>query len=205
MERTEQSHRSLLQKLTDQPGAGLPMLDDRQCGVHVQSSFMTSTRSGRRSKSSPVKQLHCIPVISEVGVRHEVCATCRCVGRHDCSSWEYKVPPPTCLCPPPSTASVLTSFERPPIMVLTSTTALLAASLSLSSVVDCLPSFGHSKQSHYPGWAGIKHIFTLYEMQSEQSEIRLTPVSGDSYTTTGFNESLAQPSQANPLGNPAYP
>lgn len=30
-------------------------------------------------------------------------------------------------------------------------------------------------------------------------------VFGDSYTTTGFNDTLAQPSTANPLGNPAYP
>jgi len=30
-------------------------------------------------------------------------------------------------------------------------------------------------------------------------------VFGDSYSTTGFNDTLAQPSQANPLGNPAYP
>ena len=30
-------------------------------------------------------------------------------------------------------------------------------------------------------------------------------VFGDSYTTTGFNDTGAQPSRANPLGNPAYP
>ena len=30
-------------------------------------------------------------------------------------------------------------------------------------------------------------------------------VFGDSYTTTGFNDTMAQPSKANPLGNPAYP
>lgn len=41
----------------------------------------------------------------------------------------------------------------------------------------------------WPGWEGITHMFTF----------------GDSYTTTGFNHTLAQPSLANPLGNPDYP
>ncbi|KAK6845832.1 fungal cellulose binding domain-containing protein [Apiospora arundinis] len=41
----------------------------------------------------------------------------------------------------------------------------------------------------WPGWDGIKHAFIF----------------GDSYTTTGFNHTLAQPSPANPLGNPTYP
>lgn len=46
------------------------------------------------------------------------------------------------------------------------------------------------KATHdWPGWAGIKHAFIF----------------GDSYTTTGFNASLTQPTPTNPLGNPTYP
>jgi len=41
----------------------------------------------------------------------------------------------------------------------------------------------------WPEWSGIKHAFIL----------------GDSYTTTGFNNTLTQPTSDNPLGNPAYP
>lgn len=41
----------------------------------------------------------------------------------------------------------------------------------------------------WPGWPGISHIFAF----------------GDSYTTTGFDVNGAQPSEANPLGNPPYP
>ncbi|KAH6678458.1 hypothetical protein B0J14DRAFT_323102 [Halenospora varia] len=36
-------------------------------------------------------------------------------------------------------------------------------------------------------------------------EIRLIHDSGDSYTQTGFNQSLTQPTPTNPMGNPAYP
>jgi phospholipase/lecithinase/hemolysin len=46
-----------------------------------------------------------------------------------------------------------------------------------------------SPTSSWPGWKGISHLIVF----------------GDSYTTTGFNDTLAQPSEANPLGNPAYP
>ncbi|KAK5163137.1 uncharacterized protein LTR77_010921 [Saxophila tyrrhenica] len=45
------------------------------------------------------------------------------------------------------------------------------------------------KSTCWPGWEGISHMVVF----------------GDSYTTTGFNDTLAQPSKANPLGNPAYP
>ncbi|THZ02257.1 hypothetical protein D6C85_07772 [Aureobasidium pullulans] len=73
-------------------------------------------------------------------------------------------------------------------MVWESSVTLVAAALALSSLVNGLPN-SHPSKSHYPGWAGIKHIFAF----------------GDSYTTTGFNVSLAQPSPANPFGNPTYP
>ncbi|KAK5108872.1 hypothetical protein LTR62_007762 [Meristemomyces frigidus] len=43
--------------------------------------------------------------------------------------------------------------------------------------------------TYWPGWEGISHMIVF----------------GDSYTTTGFNDATAQPSKANPLGNPAYP
>ncbi|KAI4716052.1 hypothetical protein E4T48_07732 [Aureobasidium sp. EXF-10727] len=60
--------------------------------------------------------------------------------------------------------------------------------VAASSVAYSLPSH-QPKNGHYPGWAGIKHIFAF----------------GDSYTTTGFNTSLTQPGPGNPLGNPTYP
>lgn len=43
--------------------------------------------------------------------------------------------------------------------------------------------------SYWPGWAGLSYLVTF----------------GDSYSTTGFNDTLTQPNAANPLGNPAYP
>ena len=46
-----------------------------------------------------------------------------------------------------------------------------------------------SPQQFWPGWGGISHMVVF----------------GDSYTTTGFNDTMAQPSRANPLGNPDYP
>lgn len=42
---------------------------------------------------------------------------------------------------------------------------------------------------HWPGWSDITNMVVF----------------GDSYSTTGFNDTMAQPSHANPLGNPAYP
>lgn len=42
---------------------------------------------------------------------------------------------------------------------------------------------------NWPGWKGIKHAFIF----------------GDSYTTTGFNQTGVQPTPTNPLGNPTYP
>ena len=67
---------------------------------------------------------------------------------------------------------------------MTALTLAFAAVLTLGVSNAAPPSY-----SHWPGWAGINHMFVF----------------GDSYTTTGFNLSLAQPSKANPLGNPAYP
>lgn len=46
-----------------------------------------------------------------------------------------------------------------------------------------------SAATYWPGWEGISHMIVF----------------GDSYTTTGFNYTLSQPSRANPLGNPDYP
>ncbi|OQN98525.1 hypothetical protein B0A48_15786 [Cryoendolithus antarcticus] len=43
--------------------------------------------------------------------------------------------------------------------------------------------------TYWHGWPAISHMIVF----------------GDSYTTTGFNVSGAQPSVANPLGNPPYP
>lgn len=44
-------------------------------------------------------------------------------------------------------------------------------------------------KSYWPGWQNIDYMFTF----------------GDSYSTTGFNVSLAQPNTTDPLGNPTYP
>jgi len=41
----------------------------------------------------------------------------------------------------------------------------------------------------WPGWNGIKHAFIF----------------GDSYTTTGFNDTFVRPTTGNPLGNPTFP
>jgi len=58
--------------------------------------------------------------------------------------------------------------------------ATLAQAATLGPRADC-PS--------WPGWSNIKTLFTF----------------GDSYSQTGFNVSLAQPTPANPMGNPPYP
>ncbi|KAI5241356.1 hypothetical protein E4T42_08016 [Aureobasidium subglaciale] len=73
-------------------------------------------------------------------------------------------------------------------MVINSGFPFLAAALGLFSLANASPN-SHSNKGHYPGWAGIKHIFAF----------------GDSYTTTGFDPSLTQPGPGNPLGNPIYP
>ncbi|KAI5266786.1 hypothetical protein E4T47_08217 [Aureobasidium subglaciale] len=73
-------------------------------------------------------------------------------------------------------------------MVLNSGLPFIAAALGLFNLANASPN-SHSNKGHYPGWAGIKHIFAF----------------GDSYTTTGFDPSLTQPGPGNPLGNPIYP
>jgi hypothetical protein len=45
-------------------------------------------------------------------------------------------------------------------MVWNSALPLFTAALGLSNVVDGLPN-SQSNKGHYPGWAGIKHIFAL--------------------------------------------
>ena len=89
---------------------------------------------------------------------------------------------------------------------------LLITALGWSSVALALPSLvpDHHKLANpscfYPGWAGIKHMFMLsVSFESGLSILLILSLSGDSYTTTGFNDTLAQPSAVNPLGNPAYP
>ena len=66
--------------------------------------------------------------------------------------------------------------------------------VSLTAIVTLLVSTVSSNptpkpSTHWPGWDGIKYLVVF----------------GDSYTTTGFDVSGAQPSRQNPLGNPAYP
>ena len=68
----------------------------------------------------------------------------------------------------------------------------VSASSSVSASASSAAPSSYPSQpasNHWPGWEGISHMIVF----------------GDSYTTTGFNLSLAQPSSANPLGNPAYP
>ena len=60
---------------------------------------------------------------------------------------------------------------------------------SASSSSSSPSGYPSSPKNYWPGWAGITHMVTF----------------GDSYSTTGFNDTGAQPSIANPLGNPAYP
>ncbi|KAH7418863.1 hypothetical protein BKA64DRAFT_763689 [Cadophora sp. MPI-SDFR-AT-0126] len=64
----------------------------------------------------------------------------------------------------------------------------VALSLSSSSQATAIHKGVCPATSAWPGWSGIKHAFIF----------------GDSYTTTGFNVSLTQPTPTNPLGNPAY-
>jgi len=64
----------------------------------------------------------------------------------------------------------------------------LFALASLLGAAVAAPSTCH-QTSNWPGWSKIKHAFLF----------------GDSYTTVSFNATLAQPSAANPIGNPPYP
>ena len=67
----------------------------------------------------------------------------------------------------------------------------VAASIAVGVLFATPIGAAHTSKwaKHWPGWEGIKYMVVF----------------GDSYTTTGFNDTLAQPSRANPLGNPAYP
>jgi len=72
---------------------------------------------------------------------------------------------------------------------------LTAVSLGFSQTIQGSPSKGPPTEKgcatvDWPGWSEIKHAFIF----------------GDSYTTTGFNNTVGpQPSVGNPLGNPPYP
>jgi len=79
---------------------------------------------------------------------------------------------------------------------------MLSKSSSLAVLTSCFvlavqggsiiptPAKSHCKAtSNWPGWDRIKYAFIF----------------GDSYTTTGFNNTGVQPSKTNPLGNPTYP
>jgi len=72
---------------------------------------------------------------------------------------------------------------------------LTAVALGFSKIGHGIPSTGPPIRKscttvNWPGWNGIKHAFIF----------------GDSYTTTGFNNTVGpQPSVGNPLGNPPYP
>jgi len=84
--------------------------------------------------------------------------------------------------------------------MLTTFFSILASALYLSRSVQAVAinsgrsddQFPHSTckaTDNWPGWSGIKYAFIF----------------GDSYTQTGFNQSLTQPTPTNPLGNPTYP
>lgn len=77
-------------------------------------------------------------------------------------------------------------------MALKTTLALAASFASLTvAAPGRVPHYYpvHPQKCYYPGWAGIKYIFSF----------------GDSYTSTTFNDTGEQPNRANPLGNPPYP
>ncbi|KAF2796946.1 carbohydrate esterase family 16 protein [Melanomma pulvis-pyrius CBS 109.77] len=61
-----------------------------------------------------------------------------------------------------------------------------AVALSLATFASAAPFSAHRSWS---GWKNVKHLFVF----------------GDSYTQTGFDVKGAQPSPANPMGNPPYP
>lgn len=65
---------------------------------------------------------------------------------------------------------------------------LVCAALASSAFAGASPPWRPSP-GHRSGWSSITHIISF----------------GDSYTQTGFDSNGAQPSRANPLGNPAYP
>jgi phospholipase/lecithinase/hemolysin len=71
-----------------------------------------------------------------------------------------------------------------------STAVSITTFSSLPLVGSAWPLAGSTAcQTSWPGFNGLKHLFVF----------------GDSYTTTGFNDTLTQPNSSNPLGNPAYP
>ncbi|RDL41893.1 Uncharacterized protein BP5553_01872 [Venustampulla echinocandica] len=65
----------------------------------------------------------------------------------------------------------------------------LSSSVQAAAVKDKALRSDCEATSNWPGWSDIKHAFVF----------------GDSYTSTGFNETLEQPTPTNPLGNPTYP
>lgn len=71
---------------------------------------------------------------------------------------------------------------------------LVLAVLGFSSICQSRPNNAPLTSKtcateNWPDWHGIKHAFIF----------------GDSYTSTGFNDTLTQPSAGNPYGNPMYP
>lgn len=64
----------------------------------------------------------------------------------------------------------------------------LALALSLATTGLAAP-FSYTNTSSWPGWKNVKQLIVF----------------GDSYTQTGFDPKAAQPSAANPFGNPTYP
>jgi len=71
----------------------------------------------------------------------------------------------------------------------TSLLTVVAIATAVSSAVVGERAAVCKTTRHWPGWNKLQHAFIF----------------GDSYTTTGFNASLTQPSRTNPLGNPTYP
>ncbi|KAF2674189.1 hypothetical protein BT63DRAFT_449181 [Microthyrium microscopicum] len=69
---------------------------------------------------------------------------------------------------------------------LTTTTTILLTTLALTA--SAIPQSAPTCKS-WPGFTALKNLFIF----------------GDSYTQTGFNTSLSQPSASTPLGNPPYP
>jgi hypothetical protein len=75
--------------------------------------------------------------------------------------------------------------------------------ISFPSVVLLVVALAGQGQS-WPTFNEFKYWVSLYAPR-KSIRLRTDTCSGDSYTQTGFNVSLTQPSLSNPMGNPPFP
>jgi hypothetical protein len=89
--------------------------------------------------------------------------------------------------------------------------------LALVASAVAAPAAPAARACAWPAWKGVRHMFVLCVYGLSLSVEAGWAVSscfvgggadcrsGDSYTQTGFDVNGAQPSAANPFGNPTYP